>query len=38
MEHAVNGLFSICLDIILKNNLINTLKIFQTSQITYINL
>ena len=38
MEHLVNGLFSIRLDIILKNDLINTFKLFQICPITYINL
>ena len=33
MEHSVNGSFSIRLDIILKNDLINTLKLFQLVQL-----
>ena len=38
MEHSVNDSFTNRLDIILKNNLTNTLKLFQTSPTTYINL
>ena len=33
MEHSVNGSFSIRLAIILKNDLINTLKLFQLVQL-----
>ena len=38
MEHSVKDSFTIHLAIILKNDLINTLKYFKTSPITYINL
>ena len=37
MEHSVNDSFPLRLDIILKNDLIKTLKLFKTSPITYIN-
>ena len=37
MKHSVNDSFSTHLHIIFKNNLINTLKLFQTSPSTYIN-
>ena len=38
MEHSVNDSFYIHLDIILTNDLIITLKLLQTSPITYITL
>ena len=37
MKHSVNDSFSTHLHIVLKNNLIITLKLFQTSPSTYIN-